>query len=234
MNIKQCPVCGTANHIVATFCHSCGARLDDEARYDPKPDTTEPKFCPCGHPQTFPIPHEHDQTNREKAIIGHFQSLFTPQDELSGNPETLRLTLLEDIPKDTTSPKDSRYATQGELEDVLPLLVCEVHLEIFSNNCSECMLISNDPQTIKEAYKRQLKHDQAQIKKLKAYGWVELDEKQELPKIAPKFLEAQGSPGAQLIRAIVDIEGYIRVAQQDMLSAGFRKVKGQPSEGTEC
>jgi len=34
--------------------------------------TKENKFCSCGCPQTYPIPHEHDQTEREKAIIKHF------------------------------------------------------------------------------------------------------------------------------------------------------------------
>lgn len=29
-------------------------------------------YCPCGHPQSSPIPHEHDQTDREKAIIKYF------------------------------------------------------------------------------------------------------------------------------------------------------------------
>ena len=29
----------------------------------------------CGHPQSSPIPHEHDQTEREKAIIRHFKEL---------------------------------------------------------------------------------------------------------------------------------------------------------------
>lgn len=29
--------------------------------------------CPCGNPQSSPIPHEHDQTEREKAIIKYFE-----------------------------------------------------------------------------------------------------------------------------------------------------------------
>ncbi len=38
-------------------------------------------FCPCGFPQSSPIPHEHDQTDREKAIIKHFedQQRITPE-----------------------------------------------------------------------------------------------------------------------------------------------------------
>ncbi len=31
------------------------------------------EFCSCGHPQSSPIPHEHDQTDREKVIIKHFE-----------------------------------------------------------------------------------------------------------------------------------------------------------------
>ena len=31
--------------------------------------TSEKKMCSCGFPQSFPIPHEHDQTEREKQII---------------------------------------------------------------------------------------------------------------------------------------------------------------------
>ena len=35
---------------------------------------SEPKkMCPCGNPQSYPIPHEHDQTEREKVIIKHFR-----------------------------------------------------------------------------------------------------------------------------------------------------------------
>lgn len=37
--------------------------------------------CPCGFPQSSPIPHEHDQTDREKVIIKHFedQQRITPE-----------------------------------------------------------------------------------------------------------------------------------------------------------
>lgn len=32
------------------------------------------KLCSCGFPQSCPIPHEHDQTVREKAIVKHFEN----------------------------------------------------------------------------------------------------------------------------------------------------------------
>ena len=32
------------------------------------------KLCSCGFTQSYPIPHEHDQTVREKAIVKHFES----------------------------------------------------------------------------------------------------------------------------------------------------------------
>ena len=31
------------------------------------------KLCSCGFPQSEPIPHEHDQTDREKVIVEHFE-----------------------------------------------------------------------------------------------------------------------------------------------------------------
>lgn len=34
------------------------------------------KYCSCGFPQSHPIPHEHDQTDREKAIIKHYRESF--------------------------------------------------------------------------------------------------------------------------------------------------------------
>ncbi|KKL82752.1 hypothetical protein LCGC14_1981650 [marine sediment metagenome] len=30
------------------------------------------KLCSCGFPQSFPIPHEHDRTERENQIIKHY------------------------------------------------------------------------------------------------------------------------------------------------------------------
>ena len=35
--------------------------------------TKDNNYCACGFPQSNPIPHEHDQTLREKAIIKHFR-----------------------------------------------------------------------------------------------------------------------------------------------------------------
>lgn len=35
------------------------------------------EFCSCGMPQSKPIPHEHDLTDREKRIIIHFLTLNT-------------------------------------------------------------------------------------------------------------------------------------------------------------
>ncbi len=32
------------------------------------------ELCSCGFPQSCPIPHEHDQTVREKAIVKHFEN----------------------------------------------------------------------------------------------------------------------------------------------------------------
>ena len=40
------------------------------------PDEKLKKYCPCGFPQSFPIPHEHDQTEREKQIIPYYESLI--------------------------------------------------------------------------------------------------------------------------------------------------------------
>jgi hypothetical protein len=39
-----------------------------------KPEEIEKKLCRCGMPQSYPIPHEHDQTEREKQIIAHFKA----------------------------------------------------------------------------------------------------------------------------------------------------------------
>ena len=30
-------------------------------------------FCSCGFPQSYPIPHEHDRTDRENIIIAHYE-----------------------------------------------------------------------------------------------------------------------------------------------------------------
>ncbi len=36
---------------------------------------TRGKLCACGFPQSYPIPHEHDRTDRENQIIAHYESL---------------------------------------------------------------------------------------------------------------------------------------------------------------
>ena len=36
---------------------------------------TDKIMCPCGSPQSYPIPHEHDQTKREKQIIKYYNEL---------------------------------------------------------------------------------------------------------------------------------------------------------------
>ena len=40
------------------------------------------KFCRCGSPQSFPIPHEHDQTKREKQIIKYYADRETHYGEM--------------------------------------------------------------------------------------------------------------------------------------------------------
>ncbi len=51
--------------------------------------------CPCGFPQSSPIPHEHDQTDREKAIIKHFedQQRIIPEVVIEITDDTACLTL---------------------------------------------------------------------------------------------------------------------------------------------
>jgi len=50
----------------------------DKTTYD-RYENPQPKagveMCACGFPQSHPIPHEHDQTDREKAIIAHYESI---------------------------------------------------------------------------------------------------------------------------------------------------------------
>lgn len=41
----------------------------------PPAKDVEREMCSCGFPQSYPIPHEHDQTEREKQIIKHYVSL---------------------------------------------------------------------------------------------------------------------------------------------------------------
>ena len=35
--------------------------------------TTKRELCPCGFPQSHPIPHEHDRTKREQRIIEYYE-----------------------------------------------------------------------------------------------------------------------------------------------------------------
>lgn len=45
------------------------------------------KLCSCGLQQSHPIPHEHDQTEREKAIIAYYQPFATACDGI--NPDAV-------------------------------------------------------------------------------------------------------------------------------------------------
>jgi len=36
---------------------------------------TKGELCSCGFPQSYPIPHEHDRTDREKRIIAYYESI---------------------------------------------------------------------------------------------------------------------------------------------------------------
>lgn len=51
-------------------------------------DATKPKredkimentreLCSCGNPQSYPVPHEHDRTDRKKQIIKHYEGIST-------------------------------------------------------------------------------------------------------------------------------------------------------------
>ena len=42
---------------------------------------TKGELCSCGNPQSHPIPHEHDWTEREKQIIWHYARLLSGKDE---------------------------------------------------------------------------------------------------------------------------------------------------------
>ncbi len=35
------------------------------------------KLCSCGNPQSYPIPHEHDRTEREKQIIEYKDGIIS-------------------------------------------------------------------------------------------------------------------------------------------------------------
>lgn len=53
----------------------CGLELDDPERKGKTMMADKKKYCSCGNPQSYPIPHEHDRTEREKQIIKHFEEL---------------------------------------------------------------------------------------------------------------------------------------------------------------
>ncbi len=38
---------------------------------------TKGDLCSCGFPQSYPIPHEHDRTEREKQIIKHKDEIMS-------------------------------------------------------------------------------------------------------------------------------------------------------------
>ncbi len=40
-----------------------------------EPAEAKKEICPCGFPQSHPIPHEHDRTEREKQIIAHYEEI---------------------------------------------------------------------------------------------------------------------------------------------------------------
>jgi len=37
-------------------------------------DQIPERLCPCGFPQSYPIPHEHDRTQREQEIIEYYEA----------------------------------------------------------------------------------------------------------------------------------------------------------------
>jgi len=39
------------------------------------------KLCSCGFPQSYPMPHEHDLTDREKQIIAHKDKVISDMRE---------------------------------------------------------------------------------------------------------------------------------------------------------
>ena len=96
-----CPLCGMESKTTSRICNVCSSHqviliplaspsrpekllvwiADVVEAYNPaqpKPDTDMERvkeICPCGFPQSYPIPHEHAQTEREKQIIGYYESL---------------------------------------------------------------------------------------------------------------------------------------------------------------
>lgn len=56
-------------------------------------------ICPCGNPQSYPIPHEHDRTDREHEIIAHFRAKIKELELVQTKSliKTRSLTTLEDF-----------------------------------------------------------------------------------------------------------------------------------------
>lgn len=48
-------------------------RLKSQGREDCFMEHTKTKLCACGQPQSYPVPHEHDRTERERQIIEHYE-----------------------------------------------------------------------------------------------------------------------------------------------------------------
>ena len=75
-----CPRCGS---IFLTRFYSTGSNketyncLNCKNKWDTKRQELRMnnKICSCGMPQSHPIPHEHDQTEREKQIITYYKEL---------------------------------------------------------------------------------------------------------------------------------------------------------------
>ena len=55
------------------------------------------EICSCGFPQSHPIPHEHDQTDREKAIVAYYSARIKALPEL--------IEALKAIATETSNPK---------------------------------------------------------------------------------------------------------------------------------
>ncbi len=78
---------------------------------------TKGELCACGNPQSHPIPHEHDRTEREKQIIEHYESLLKDMYEV--NKKLLQFA------KDFGAHR---------------------HLVDYPDNCSHCLLIKQGEQ----------------------------------------------------------------------------------------
>ena len=61
----------------------------------------EKEMCSCGFPQSYPIPHEHDQTEREKVIIKHYESLaYSSAPPAKGVERVIREIITQCLPDD--------------------------------------------------------------------------------------------------------------------------------------